>query len=83
MIKISSKYRIRWFGLVTEVKPGTAQSEISVGPVRDNPLVRFGSVTLFTPNRKRTRPTCNSGWIYDAIIRPFQHCFSHIKTMGG
>ena len=24
MIKISSKYRIRWFGLVTEVKPGTA-----------------------------------------------------------
>ena len=44
--KISSKYRIRWFGSVTEVKPGTATSEISVGSVRFNPLVRFGSVRL-------------------------------------
>ena len=46
--KISSKYRIRWFGSVTEVKPGTA----TIGnfrrlcPVQSVGSVRFGSVRL-------------------------------------
>ena len=45
--KINSKYRIRWFGSVTEVKPGTA----TIGNfhrLRWFGSVWFGSGTLFT-----------------------------------
>ena len=48
--KINSKYRIRWFGSVTEVKPGTA----TIGNfhrLRWFGSVWFGSGTLFTPNK--------------------------------
>ena len=68
--KISSKYRFRWFGPVTEVKPGTA----TIGNFRRlRPVQSAGSVRLpFLP------PTLNPSSLTHPTLAQFSSAIYHV-----